>query len=118
MISHFFRKENTEFAHEVYNQILECEKSIGKEVLIINSYSSLRLFEYVFQNQETNETKDPVTFERDIFQVYLLINKSQIEGELIASDSTKHLPFELKVPMTTMCHMFPYFDILNQDSRK
>ena len=40
----FFRKENREFANNVYATILKVEES-GLEISIINVYSSLKLFE-------------------------------------------------------------------------
>ena len=44
----FFREENSKIANEIYNRIKELEKN-GKEVLILNTYCNLKLFEIFFR---------------------------------------------------------------------
>ena len=43
----FFRKENNDFANQIYDKIREFEKK-GIQIGIINTYASLTLFEYFF----------------------------------------------------------------------
>ncbi len=111
--SHFFQLSNANWATSCYRKIREFESDSQKEVIIMNPYSSLLLFELIHNIPDTGEVKDSAQFERDIFIAYLLINQKQVEGELIASKSTSHLEFKLKWSMITMCHLFPIFDITN-----
>lgn len=47
LLGMFFRKENNGLANQIYDRIKEIEKT-GKRIGIINTYSSLQLFEHCF----------------------------------------------------------------------
>ena len=58
----FFRKENNEIANQIYESIKESEKKSAR-IGIINTYSSLKLFEYVFTKPEEPEMQTQAELE-------------------------------------------------------
>ena len=76
----FFREENADFANQIYNKIKEFENK-GINIKIINSYSSLNLFEYFFSQPDERETQSEAEFERKLFKAYLILNSEFTEKQ-------------------------------------
>lgn len=110
----FFRKENSELANQVYDRIKESEKK-GVHIGIINTYSSLKLFEYYFSKPEEPETKTEAEVEVNLFKAYLALNTEFTEKQSVAFPSVKESDEELKIPMLMFCMDYPISDKSNYD---
>jgi len=82
----FFRKENNNFANQIYERIKEFEKK-GVRIGVINPYSSLKLFEYYFSKTEEQETQTQAELEVNLFKAYLVLNSEFTQKQSIAFPS-------------------------------
>jgi hypothetical protein len=112
LLGMFFRKENQEFAQSVYDRIKAIEIT-GVRIGIINSYTSLKLFEHFFSRGEELETQTEAEFERNLFKAYLVLNSDFTNAQRRAFDSTNDLDDLLKVPMMMFCLHYPLADKTN-----
>ncbi len=110
----FFREENADFANQIYNNIKEFEKR-GIHIKIINSYTSLNLFEYFFSQPDEKETQTEAEFERNLFKAYLILNSEFTEKQSIVFSSCELLDDKLKIPMLMFCMEYPVSDKTNYD---
>jgi hypothetical protein len=115
----FFSQENSSFSEEIYNSILNYIES-GSHNLdnyeIPYTISSLRLFEFIFDeiddNQETIKTNKEI--ERDIFRAYVLLNKITItERDTISSQIRVQNNLSLTAGQALLQISFHNSDILN-----
>ncbi|MES2655054.1 MAG: hypothetical protein V4620_05660 [Bacteroidota bacterium] len=113
----FFRKENNEFANQVYKRIKEFENK-GATISIINAYSSLKLFEYFFSKTEEIETQTQAEFEVNLFKAYLVLNSEFTEKQSIAFPSSQESNDGLKIPMAIFCAEYPISDKSNYNINK
>lgn len=104
-----FGQKNNKLANEVYNRIKTIEKT-GKKLLIVNAYSSLKLFEYFFQREEEEITQTNEEFEVNFFKAYLVFNSEFTKKQEVAFTSIEKLDSELQVPMMAFCMQYPIFD--------
>lgn len=118
LIQMFFCKENEGFLNEVYSKLKELEQENNGIVTIINTRSSLKLFEFAFDNlNEENLQTDPES-EINLFKAYLLINQQIINDENKIEATTEHLSSELKLTGVILTQSFPYSDIQNYNSKE
>lgn len=110
----FFRKENNELANQIYDRIKAIEKT-GKRIGIINTYSSLQLFEHYFTQPEEPETQTQAEFEVNLFKAYLVLNTEFTTKQSIAFPSAQESDEELKIPMMMFCMGYPVSDKTNYD---
>ena len=110
----FFRQENNDFANLVYDRIKEFEKK-GIRIGIINTYSSLKLFEYFFSKPEELETQTQAEFEVNLFKAYLVLNSEFTSKQSVAFPSSQESDEELKIPMMMFCMQYPVADKANYD---
>ena len=110
----FFRKENNGLANQIYERIKEFEKK-GVRIGIINTYSSLKLFEYFFSRPEEPETQTQAELEVNLFKAYLALNSEFTEKQSIAFPSAQESDEELKIPMMMFCMQYPVSDKSNYD---
>lgn len=110
----FFRKENDKLANQIYDRIKAIEKT-GKRIGIINTYSSLQLFEYYFTKPEEQETQTQAEFEVNLFKAYLVLNSEFTEKQSVAFSSAQENDEELKIPMLMFCIGYPVSDKSNYD---
>ena len=109
----FFREENSKIANEIYNRIKELEKN-GKEVLILNTYCNLKLFEIFFRIEtDKDATQTEEEFEINLFKALLVLNSGFTRKQSIASQSTKDLDRELRFSMLMFCSSYPISDKVN-----
>lgn len=108
----FFRKENEHFGNYVYNVILEKEKD-ESEIILINVYSSLKLFEYFFSQEEMIETQTESESEVNLFKAYLALNSEYTKKQIVASESISDLDNDLRVPAMLFSMHFPIADKSN-----
>lgn len=109
-----FSVENNDFAQEVYNKVLAVERT-GTKVGVINTYSSLRLFECFFKTEAGEITQSKEEFERNLFKAYLVLNSEFIKLQNTAFSSTKDLGGHLELSMMTFCMQYPVSDKSNYD---
>jgi len=110
----FFRKENNELANQIYDRIKEFEKK-GVRIRIINTYSSLKLFECFYSRPEEPETQTQAELEVNLFKAYLALNSEFTEKQSIAFPSAQESDEELKIPMMMFCMQYPVSDKSNYD---
>jgi hypothetical protein len=110
----FFRRENNGLANQIYDRIKEFEKK-GVRIGIINTYSSLKLFEYFFSKPEDPETQTQAEIEVNLFKAYLALNSEFTEKQSIAFPSAQQSDEELKIPMMMFCMEYPVSDKSNYD---
>ncbi|TDS11014.1 hypothetical protein [Sphingobacterium paludis] len=110
----FFRAENNGLANQIYNRIKEFEKK-GVLIGIINTYASLKLFEYFFSKPEEPETQTQAELEINLFKAYLVLNSEFTEKQSIAFPSASESDEELKIPMMMFCMQYPVSDKSNYD---
>ena len=110
----FFRKENNNFANQIYERIKEFEKK-GVRIGIINPYSSLKLFEYYFSKTEEPETQTQAELEVNLFKAYLVLNSEFTQKQSIAFPSAQESDEELKIAMMMFCMQYPVADKSNYD---
>jgi len=110
----FFRTENIDFANQIYDNIRGFEKK-GVQIGIINTYTSLKLFEYYFSKPEEPETQTQAEFERNLFKAYLVLNSQFTKTQGVAFTSCENIDDELKIPMMMFCMEYPVSDKSNYD---
>lgn len=110
----FFRKENSDFANQVYDRIKEYEKK-GFPIGIVNPYSSLKLFESYFSRHEEPETQTETEFEVNLFKAYLVLNSEFTKKQSIAFPTSQESDEDLKMPMMMFCMQYPVSDKTNYD---
>ncbi len=113
-LSMYFQKENNEIANQIYNRIKAIEKA-GVRIGIVNTYSSLNLFEYYFSKHKEPETQTPAEFEVNLFKAYLVLNSEFTQKQSIAFHSAQESDEELKLPMWMFCMHYPISDKSNYD---
>ncbi len=112
----FFGAQNEEFYNVILEKIKETEKE-GSTIIIVNTYSSLTLFELFFQKEEEKETQTPAEFEVSFFKAYLVLNSEFTKKQYTAFTSTKGLGPDLFIPMMMFCMQYPVSDKANYDIR-
>lgn len=110
----FFRAENNGLANQVYERIKEFEKK-GIRIGIINTYSSLKLFEYFFSRPEEPITQTEAQLEINLFKAYLVLNSEFTKKQSVAFPSAQESDEELKIPMMMFCMQYPVTDKSNYD---
>lgn len=113
----FFSYENNSFANEIYAKTQTLEKK-GVTIEIINTYSSLKLFECFFAKKEEAETQSHDEFERNLFKAYLVLNSEYTKKQFVALSSTDELENELKIPMMMFCMSYFVSDKSNYDIKQ
>ncbi len=115
-LSTYFQAENNELANKVYSIIKGYEKK-GIQIGIINTYSSLKLFEYCFSMPDEPETQTQVTLEVNLFKAYLILNSEFTQKQSVAYPSSQKSADELKIPMMLFCAQYPISDKLNYNTK-
>ena len=110
-----FNDENRTFANEIESKINALEEQRPEKIKIINTYSSLTLFETFFSKDSGQETQTQTEFERNMFKAYLLLNSKFTKTQLTAFSSTQDLDPELRIPMILFCIHYPIADKENYD---
>lgn len=110
----FFRAENNQLANQIYDRIKGFEKN-GVRIGIINTYSSLKLFEYFFSKPDDPETQSQAELEVNLFKAYLALNSEFTEKQSVAFSTAQESDDELKIPMTMFCMQYPVSDKSNYD---
>ncbi len=109
-----FSVENDVFAQQIYNRIHAIERT-GEVVGVINSYSSLKLFECFFEKDTGEVTQTNAEFERNLFKAYLVLNSEFTKSQKAAFTSTDELDGHFKLSMMTFCMEYPVADKSNFD---
>lgn len=108
----WFQEGNIEFLNEVRLKIEDYEKD--KRVTILNSYSSLRLFELILQEwEEEKNPKSDLESEIDLFKAYLLLNKEYVDKDNTALETTKNLSEKCYLQGLFFTRNFRDYDIIN-----
>jgi hypothetical protein len=113
LLQMFFSAENYDLAKHISDQAAKVEAAIKKQTMIINTQSSLELFEYCFDNLTEDDIQTPKEGEANIFKAILLINQQITEKEMTAFSSTKDVEQPLKIAAPFLSQGYPYFDLVN-----
>lgn len=114
LLKGIFGPKNSVFSSQVYTVIKDLEAK-GYMVGIINTYSSLKLFEIFFKKAAEQETQSPDEFEVNLFKAYLVLNSEYTARQQKAFDSTKDLNRDLAIPMMMFCMNYPVWDKQHYD---
>lgn len=117
LLKAIFSPENNDFAIDIYNKINK-EEQTGTKIGIINTYSSLKLFEYFFSKNDQQETQTQAEFEINLFKAYLVLNTEFTNKQKTAFTSTEELVDDLKLSMMIFCMEYPVSDKSNYDIRE
>ena len=110
-----FGEENNLLANQIYEKIKNHEQQQKKQIGIINTYSSLKLFESYFSKPSEPETQTHAEFEINLFKAYLVLNSEYTSTQLQVFESTKELEDILHFPMVMFCMNYPVSDKSNYD---
>lgn len=110
--SSYFSAENNKYINEIWRKLCQ-EKSDIDRYIITNIESTLRLYEFVFDNITCTETTlSDAEIEINILKVYLLFNEQKNRGDYLACESTKDIK-QNRAKALLLTQMFQYFDITN-----
>ena len=110
--SSYFGKENNEYINQLWKKLCK-EKTNIEHYLITNIESTLRLYEFVFDNISSMETiLSEKQIERNVLKAYLLFNTQKNNGDNVADESTKGIQYD-RAKALLLALMFQYFDITN-----
>jgi hypothetical protein len=110
----FFKAENIGLAKQIYDRIKELENNDFR-IGIINTYSSLKLFECFFTRPEEPITQTEAQLEVNLFKAYLVLNSEFTEKQSVAFPSALESDVELQIPMMMFCMHYPVSDKSNYD---
>ena len=113
----FFSEENTEIKKFILDKI----DGIGlarEDIVIINTYSSLKLFEQSYAKELKGTPKSKLEFEIDFFKAYLILNSEFTSRQNTALISTEDLKGEIAFPAKMFTATYAYFDKENYDINK
>lgn len=109
----YFTEENKEFTSRLWRQLSQRHKGNIDSYIVTNIESSLRLYEFVFDNIYTTETTlSSAKIEINVFRAYLLFNTQVNQSDIVASQSTEDI-LENRAKALLLAQMFQYFDISN-----
>ena len=115
--SSYFSAENNKYINEIWRKLCQ-EKSDIDRYIITNIESTLRLYEFVFDNITCTETTlSDAEIEINILKVYLLFNEQKNRGDYLACESTKDIK-QNRAKALLLTQMFQYFDITNYNYKK
>ena len=114
LLKMFFGAENNALANQLNDKIKVLEGT-GNKVGIINTYSSLTLFEHFFRRPAQEQTQSNAEFEVNFFKAYLVLNTHYTTIQQNAFESTKGLDKELAFPMMMFCMNYPVSDKQHYD---
>lgn len=111
-LSGYFREENNEYVNCLWQQ-LQRDKINIENYIITNIESTLRLYEFIFDNIHTTETTlSAPEIDMNVFRVYLLFNTQLNRSDVTANKSTEGIQ-ENRAKAILLAQMFRYFDITN-----
>jgi len=104
-----FCKENRDFSNKIHDRFIEIEK-LNEKIVIINTFSSLKLFEFYLIKSNYKATKTNKEFEICIFKAYLSINSdlAKNQNKELSNIPDSYLP--IKVPLMMFCIQYPLLD--------
>lgn len=111
LLLRIFGPKNKVIINYILNRIGVIE-STGEKIRIINTYSSLRIFEFFFSKIDgfESQTQSEEEFEINFFKAYLVFNSEFTKKQEKALVATEHLDRDLKVPMILFCMHYPIAD--------
>lgn len=120
-LTDYFSDKNSGFASHIYQKILKIEEQ-GAKAILINVLSSLTLFEYCYDKEDSElETQSDLTnaeIEIKIMKVYLLINEKLSEDQNNVTESTKDIVDIDKLSAISLAMSFPYSGLANYNKHE
>lgn len=111
-LSSYFTEENNMYINQLWSQLRLAKEDI-EHYIITNIESTLRLYEFVFDNIHSTETTlTDSEVEMNIFKAYLLFNTQVNQCDITANKSTEKI-IENRAKAILLAQMFQYFDITN-----
>jgi hypothetical protein len=117
LLSNWFQAGNQEFLTAIWQKVQKLENK--NQIIIINAFSSLLLFEVVLHEwEETTAKKVDLESERDLFKLYLLLNEKYTRKDHMVSDSTKLLDNKCRLDGMYFSNSFVDCDLTNYEIKK
>jgi hypothetical protein len=117
LLKMFFGMQNHNVATHLYNRIRGLEAE-GYSVRVINTHTSLTIFECFFEQPDEEATQSDAEFEVNFFKAYLVLNTQYTATQQKAFESTKGLDKDLAFPMMMFCMNYPVSDKQHYDIRE
>jgi hypothetical protein len=111
-INDFFSK-NTEFKSTVLGKLRHLKANASKELLIINTVSSLEFFQYAFDHSSDLETQNDSDIEKNVFLAYLSLNQKTRKMEDNIFSSIQNLSLEEQAAALFFTQSYGYSNLVN-----
>jgi hypothetical protein len=113
LLEKWFCSENNDFANEVNNKIDNYINDGEKNIVIINTRTSLTLFEKVLLCETTSTEISNVEFEKLIFKIYLAYNQKLNNNDNLVIETAKAISDYPEIYKLAIANSLPTFDITN-----
>lgn len=107
-----FGPYNANFVDELYDKI-DNLNGHGDSKIILNPWSSLKLFERQIPIPDNAATQTDEEFEKNVLKGYLVLNSELTRNQLQASISVKGLDIKIQLPALYFCMHFLLHDKVN-----
>jgi hypothetical protein len=105
--------KNVEFKLTILGMLDQMKQNASKELLIINTVSSLELFQYAFDHANDQETQSEVDIEKNIFLAYLALNQKTRKMEDNIFPSIQNLSLEEQAAALFFTQSYGYSNLIN-----
>ena len=112
-LSRWFNQENTRFFQDLSYRLASFEQESAIPVVILNPISSLRIFEFAFQELNDNDITNDCDLEVKLIKAYLVLNESITDLEYLSSESVKTLDVKIKWASFNICSKFFIYEFLH-----
>lgn len=106
----FFNQENNQLANTIHRRIKQIENERNWSVIIVNTYTSLKLVENAV-NKGASHTLTNTQTEQNIFNAYLLLNEQDNAKDVGILKSLEEKEGILRFPLLVMTQTLRYSDI-------
>lgn len=107
----WFRKENEEYANELYKRIQDYQTASKIKVIVINEVTNLLILESGLNNETKELNVSEAEFEIIFFKIYLAYNQRSVEHERLAGESTEKFAFPYRINALLTAQSLCYSDI-------
>lgn len=119
LISIFFKKENEDFAFEIYDKIARYKEEKGiNSVSLITTENILYLLEICLESISNNESKNDNEIEIDLFKAILIQNEIIFKKQDISIKSVENVKKELKLASLSLTNTFANSDLHNHNFKE
>ncbi|MFW6046867.1 MAG: hypothetical protein ACOCP4_03660 [Candidatus Woesearchaeota archaeon] len=117
-LNNWFSSENADFKNEIEEKIQQLDFDLRKNLVIINVYNILTLFEYSFNNLSDETELESNQLEINLFKCILALNEDFNKRDETISHSIKHLDKKNTHPAMVLTSSLIYYDLVSYDLRE